>query len=293
MCLLVALSRMVDGAPLVVAANRDEYYQRPAKVIDVLRDGGPPGGEPRILGGRDLAAGGTWLAVNAGGVLAGLTNQPAGGRDPAKRTRGELPLMFAAYPDAATAVAQVCARLDPADYNPCWLLVGDRDTLFSVGLAGGPRPVVQELPPGRYVLENVPLGAPSAKADRVGANVAARLAIAKEAEEIGVAGAAGANGAVDALQRVLCDHEVPGGTGEPGGTGGQGGSGNGRERPAELAAACVHLAGHDYGTRSAMIVAVPWAGTPQVLVADGTPCRAPFTDVTQLWDQADLARVRS
>ena len=96
------------------------------------------GEAPRILGGRDELAGGTWLAVNSAGVLAGLTNQPSASRDPAKRSRGELPLRFAAYQDAATAVAEVCGRLDLADYNPCWLLVGDRDTLFSIDLTGSP-----------------------------------------------------------------------------------------------------------------------------------------------------------
>ena len=171
MCLLIALSRTVPGVPLLVAANRDELYTRPAEAITVLR-----GEAPRILGGRDELAGGTWLAVNSAGVLAGLTNQPSASRDPAKRSRGELPLLFAAYPDAATAVAEVCGRLDPADYNPCWLLVGDRDTLFSIDLTGGPRPVVQELPPGRYVLENAPLRRESAKQQRVAALVDAALA---------------------------------------------------------------------------------------------------------------------
>jgi uncharacterized protein with NRDE domain len=76
-CLLIALSGVLDGTPLLVAANRDELYARPAESITVLRDHGP-----RILGGRDLAAGGTWLAVNSRGVMAGLTNQPSGrGRD--------------------------------------------------------------------------------------------------------------------------------------------------------------------------------------------------------------------
>ena len=69
MCLLIALSRVLPDAPLLVAANRDERYDRPAEAITVLRDRGP-----RILGGRDQVAGGTWLAVNEHGVLAGLTN---------------------------------------------------------------------------------------------------------------------------------------------------------------------------------------------------------------------------
>ena len=45
-----------------------------------------------MLGGRDELAGGTWLAVNEHGVVAGLTNQPAAvGRDASKRSRGEMP----------------------------------------------------------------------------------------------------------------------------------------------------------------------------------------------------------
>ena len=208
MCLLIALSRIVDGAPLVIGANRDEFYGRPATAMTVLQDRGP-----RLLGGRDHLAGGTWLAVSEHGVVAGLTNQPATSgprRDPAKRTRGELPLMFAAYPDAATAVEEVCAKLDPGAYNPCWLLVGDRQALFSVGLAGGTAPQVRELPPGQYVLENVPLDPPSEKAARIGADLA---------EE------------------------------------------------------------HQYGTRSSLVVTGPWAGRPELLLAEGPPSRAPFTDV--------------
>ena len=121
--------QVVPDAPLIVAANRDERLDRPALPMTVLREHGP-----RILGGRDELAGGTWLAVNEHGVIAGLTNQPsADGRDPAKRSRGELPLAFAVYRSAEEAVAGVRAELDPAAYNPCWMLVGDREALFSIG----------------------------------------------------------------------------------------------------------------------------------------------------------------
>src|ERR1700683_1267947 len=146
----------------MIAANRDEQRARPAVTMTVLQDH-----DPRVLGGRDELAGGTWLAVNEHGVVAGLTNQPTGARDPAKRSRGELPLTFAAYPDAKTAVTEVCARLDPAAYNPCWMLVGDRQALFSVDVSGGHRARVERLPAGRYVLENAPLWQPSAKQRRV------------------------------------------------------------------------------------------------------------------------------
>ena len=284
MCLLIALSGVLPATPLLVAANRDEFYGRPTEVMTVLRERGP-----RILGGRDLVAGGTWLAVNSHGLVAGLTNQPSpGGRDDTRRSRGELPLAFAAYPDAATAVARVCAGLDPSDYNPCWLLVGDRHTLFSVGLTGGRHPVVRQLPPGTYVLENVPLPADSAKARQVAGMVAAGIT---RANERGGAGAADA--AEQALAAVLRDHRPaagpPGPTASTAGqtsaagqtsTAGQTKPG-GRVRPAELSAACVHTA--SYGTRSAMIVSVGATGRPRVRVADGPPCRAPFEDATALW----------
>src|SRR5262245_12365665 len=66
MCLLIVQSRVHRDAPLVVAANRDELLARPAISMTVL--------EPGIVGGRDLLAGGTWLALNRQGVFAGLTN---------------------------------------------------------------------------------------------------------------------------------------------------------------------------------------------------------------------------
>jgi uncharacterized protein with NRDE domain len=272
MCLLLALSRQVPGAPLIVAANRDEVLARPAVPMAVLRAAGP-----RILGGRDELAGGTWLAVSEHGVVAGLTNQPAaGGRDPSRRSRGELPLALAACRTAAEA-AVAAAALDPRDYNPCWLLVGDRERLFSVGLAGGDRAVVRELPPGLHVLENVPLGAPSAKAAQVARKVAAEQAATDK-------GGTDPARAVAALAAVLRDHDPAASppSAAPART-----LPDGRPRPPELSAACVHLP--QYGTRSALIVTVPPEGRPRLLLADGRPCEVPFADVSDWWTRPALA----
>jgi len=283
-CLLIALFRVVDDAPLMVAANRDELYARPAVTLTVLHAGDDR--HPRVLGGRDEQAGGTWLAVNEHGVIAGLTNQPAGsGRDPSKRSRGELPLAFAAYRTAAEAVEAETARLDPSDYNPCWLLVGDRDSLFSVGLAGGARPDVTQLAPGAHILENRPFGTPTAKTAQVTAMVAEqRVRVAAGSPETAVT-------AADALAEVLSDHRpaaaprpAPPPAAAPPAPGATGGV-----RPPELSAACVHTS--RYGTRSAMIVTVPPAGLPRLRVADGPPCEVPFQDATSLWAAAsDPAR---
>jgi uncharacterized protein with NRDE domain len=259
-CLLIALFQQVPDAPLIIAANRDERLDRPAVAMTVLRDRGP-----RILGGRDELAGGTWLAVNEHGLVAGLTNQPsASGRDPDKRSRGELPLAFAAYASAEEAVAVLRAQLDPAAYNPCWMLVGDRQSMFSVGIAGGSEPVIERLGPGLHVLENAPLPARSAKAEFVRRQVSARMP------------AAGPDATVAMLEDVLRSHEqaVP----EPRT------DDTGRTWPPEISASCVHTAA--YGTRSALTVSVPADGRPHVRVADGRPCDTPFLDVTSLWTDA-------
>jgi uncharacterized protein with NRDE domain len=278
-CLLIALSGVLADVPLLIAANRDERFDRPAETITVLRDRGP-----RILGGRDAVAGGTWLAVNEHGVVAGLTNQPSDqGQDTTRRSRGELPLAFAAHADAATAVEKACAELDPSDYNPCWLLVGDRHSLFSVGMTGGRRPVVQPLPPGIHVLENLPLPEPTAKTRQVGAMVAA--GIARTTSYNGANGVHRATNIDDveaALAAVLRDHRPATEPQQPGtGQGTQAAAPTALARPPELSAACVHTA--SYGTRSSMIVSVGITGLPRVSVADGPPCQAPFRDATALW----------
>jgi uncharacterized protein with NRDE domain len=262
-CLLIALFQVVPGVPLIVAANRDERLDRPAVAATVLRERAP-----RILGGRDLLAGGTWLAVSDLGVVAGLTNQPtADGRDPAKRSRGELPLMCAARPTAKLAMDALAVDLDPECYNPCWMLVGDRDALFSVGIgAGSSTPEIGQLGPGLHVLENAPLRVGSPKAAFVREMVEQRLV-----QQPGAGGAAIA----EILQTVLRDHTpaVP----EPRT------DASGRVWPASLTAACVHAERYDYGTRSSAIITVPVVGRPAMLVADGRPCETPMSDVTGLW----------
>ncbi len=259
MCLLVFAWQPEAENPLVVAANRDERLDRPACSIGVLRDAAP-----RILGGRDYLAGGTWLATNENGVVAGLTNRPSpGGRDTTKRSRGELPLMVAAATSAAEGVASLCRTVEPGQYNPAWLLAGDRQSLFYVEVAADRAPVVHQLAPGLHVLENVALDQPSVKVDRVRSHLA-------------TAQSAGASLPV-ALRQVLADHTLP-----PGADSESVAVGEVIRRTATLAC-CVHT--DDYGTRSAAMVAVPRAAdaAPEMLVADGPPCAAAFREATSLW----------
>ena len=70
MCLLAIFFRAVPDAALVVGANREEFYDRPGEPPQILD------GPMRAVGGRDPRAGGTWLGVNARGVVAAVTNRP-------------------------------------------------------------------------------------------------------------------------------------------------------------------------------------------------------------------------
>jgi len=268
-CLLIALFQALPDAPLLVAANRDERLDRPAVPVTVLRER-----EPRILGGRDLLSGGTWLAVNDRGVVAGLTNQPApDGRDPTKRSRGELPLACASHVSAAEAVKALVAHVDPASYNPCWMLVGDRDALFAIAIGpGGSRPEVEQLGPGRYVLENAPIQAGSRKAAFVAELIEQALAERPDP---------GAPATAAALATVLRDHRpaVP----EPRT------DAAGRVWSPALSAGCVHADG--FGTRSSAIVTVPAAGLPELAVSEGKPCETPLRDVTALWTADRVAEL--
>jgi uncharacterized protein with NRDE domain len=243
----------------MVAANRDERLERPAHAIRVLSDQGP-----RILGGQDDLAGGTWLAVNEHGVVAGLTNRPApGGRDVTKRSRGELPLLVASHNSAEDAVDDLLETVMPGQYNPAWLMVGDRHSLTYVELATDLAPTALALPPGIHILENVALADPSPKADRVRGLVESAGSRASSVWAV--------------LPSVLADHVLP-----PGASVATFGDDR-SPRPQATMAACVHT--DDYGTRSAALVRV--SAEPdcraEMLVADGPPCTVPFVDVSPLW----------
>lgn len=263
MCLLVALHRLHPDSPLVVAANRDELLAREATSMTVLQEG-----EPRILGGRDHAAGGTWMAINEHGVVGALTNRPAGRRDPALRSRGAWPLLLARFESAAVAARAFVDSFPPADFNPGWVLVGDGSKLLYIDMTGREaRPVA--LDPGVHVLENRPLQGPSAKADRV----------RRQLEGIGsVRGAA----LPERLGRLLASHAVP----ERRTAAWPDGS---PPRPPAADAACVHLG--PYGTRSSTIVLTRPDAAPRVWSADGPPCTAPLVEVTGLWTAAGVEEV--
>ncbi|MEM9491500.1 MAG: NRDE family protein, partial [Myxococcota bacterium] len=121
MCTLLLAHRAHPDYPLVIAANRDEYYRRATAPAEFWASA------PQVLAGRDLEAGGTWLGITTAGRWAGLTNirDPQLHRDSA-RSRGWLVrdyLLGPARPEHY--LAQLAEQR--AHYGGFNLLVGDRD----------------------------------------------------------------------------------------------------------------------------------------------------------------------
>ena len=90
MCTIITLFRVHPTYPLVIAANRDERYERPSSGPELLA-------EPRaVVGGRDQLAGGTWFGVNAQGVAIAIADQGLAVSEPsregARRNRPPLDL---------------------------------------------------------------------------------------------------------------------------------------------------------------------------------------------------------
>src|SRR5262245_52517111 len=106
MCLLALFYRAVEDAPVVVGANREEASSRrgaPPRLLD---------GPPRAVAGIDPAAGGTWLGVNAHGVLVALTNRLKSELPPKPRSRGLLARELLACRTAAEAADRAARALD-------------------------------------------------------------------------------------------------------------------------------------------------------------------------------------
>jgi uncharacterized protein with NRDE domain len=172
MCLLVLAWRAHPRYRLVVAANRDEYHERPAAALGLW----PP--PHAILAGRDLRAGGTWLGLDRARRFGVVTNfrdlQPP---KPGAPSRGELILQFlssTATPAAffATLAAQASA------YSGFNLLLADQDSLWYG--CNRATPFARELPAGVYGLSNEFLDTPWPKLARVRTRFAQWLSQAEQ-----------------------------------------------------------------------------------------------------------------
>jgi len=165
MCLIVFAWRPSQAQPLILAANRDEFYARPTLPLAQWEDA------PEVYAGRDLEAGGTWLGINANGRFAALTNIREPGKPPGRRSRGELVARFLTSDVSVEAYLQDVAGRS-AEYSGFNLIVGDHEQLHFLH-SGDPEP--RRLAPGLYGVSNAGLDTPWPKLVKAKAALSAQL----------------------------------------------------------------------------------------------------------------------
>lgn len=149
MCLIVFSWHAHPAYRLVLAANRDEYHARPARDAHWWPD------QPDVLAGRDLQAGGTWLAVNRRGKFAAITNYREMQRTTGRlRSRGEIVSRFVSgdrQPD------EFASAIDGSHYAGYSLLAADRRQLVYTSNRSEQPSFIE---PGVYGLSNANLDTP-------------------------------------------------------------------------------------------------------------------------------------
>ena len=148
MCLIVVGWRAHPDYPLVVAANRDEFYARPTAIAARWPD------VPQIIGGIDLEAGGTWLGITESGRFAAVTNVREPNMAKAASSRGALTRDFLL---ADLPAGDYAEQIEGSHYAGFNLLLSDGESLlYCSNRDGEPR----ALPPGIYGLSNHLLDSP-------------------------------------------------------------------------------------------------------------------------------------
>ena len=144
--------RMSPDYPLIIAANRDEFFDRPTTPAAFWED------LPNVLAGRDLHAGGTWMGITRTLRFAALTNvrESRDTFNPEAPSRGKLVSDFLIARRRPDTYTKTVSRAG-SQYNGFNLVVGDREMLYYYCNRGNK---MRELPPGIYGLSNHELDTP-------------------------------------------------------------------------------------------------------------------------------------
>lgn len=145
MCLLAVQYRLVPESPILIASNREEYFDRPTL---------PPAiqsGKPRALCGLDQRTSGTWLGVNQNGMFVGICNRMTRVPKAGERSRGLLGLDLLRCFTARKAYDKALDELSRTKYAGCSIVVAD----FSEGWViynEDNEPESRELPDGLSII---------------------------------------------------------------------------------------------------------------------------------------------
>jgi uncharacterized protein with NRDE domain len=241
MCVLALAWQAHPRWRLLLIGNRDEFHDRPTAAS-------APWADAPLLGGRDLRAGGSWLATDGRGRLAVLTNV----RDPQARQDGpSRGALVAAYLQAGASADKHAAALasQAHQYPPFNLLLADAGDCRYLG---NHPPQRQALASGIHALSNARLNSRWPKSEHL------RLALQQWLQQ--------GQDSLDTLWQALADERQPDDAQLPD---------TGVGMPRERSLAPVFIRGPDYGTRASTIVAIDQAGAgflcERRFAADGVP----------------------
>lgn len=251
MCTLALYFRSFDYYPLLVAANRDEHFDRPSAAPSLDNS------NPKIVAGKDLRAGGTWFGVNEHGLIVGILNRRVDGAAlPASVARSRGMLCMALLQRESARAANRFLSAHENRYNPFTVVFADQDTAF-VAYNEDPKIIIRPLDPGLHVFSSAAtLDLTSAKANRAYQRFALFLTDSKKTKDQ-------PRHWLPGLQSILADHSLRDGSDDPGD------------------AICVHRA--NSGTVSSSVAFLSEARARfETFYCPGAPCRHPFTDSLSL-----------
>jgi len=187
MCLLIFAFKTHPTYKLILAANRDEYYDRPTTPAGCWDEA------PYLFAGKDLRAGGTWFGITKSGKMAAITNY----RDPASikksaPSRGEIVSHYLLGSDGPEAYLKKLSKKADA-YNGFNLILGDRERLIWYSNRSGEP---HNLSPGIYGLSNHLLDTPWPKVSQSKAALASQISGGKKPSP-------------EALFQILRDRTIP------------------------------------------------------------------------------------
>jgi uncharacterized protein with NRDE domain len=160
MCVIFFALGQHPKYPMILLANRDEFYDRPTARAQVWED------FPEIFAGRDLVHGGTWLGITKRGRFAAVTNYRDPSAPPGKFSRGELVGDFLKNNEPVEDYLQKTQNR-AADFSGFNLLVGEiNSNLRTVGYYSNREGKVKILAPGVYGLSNHLLDTPWRKVEK-------------------------------------------------------------------------------------------------------------------------------
>ncbi len=173
MCLLLIAVRAVPGRPLLLLGNRDEFRARASAAAAPWKE------DPRVVGGRDLIAGGSWLALRDDGRHAAVTNVRSGLPATAPRSRGWLVRDFV-LGEMDPRVFLEAMHADVESYGAFNLVVGDCDETWAYGTAdSAPR----RLDDGVHVISNGRIGVHWPKTERLQQRFVAETASSSDIDD--------------------------------------------------------------------------------------------------------------